>query len=107
MTDKPTLWWAYDTENRSISPLPAGPLLFPSLIIVSTVFILKGLIGIAQAPRASPAIINSSHYKKSKARYYYLIHKKIDNNGLEIHEEYELNQLEKMSTACGYNHYIH
>lgn len=94
------LWWAYDTDNGTFAALPAGPMLLPAIGIFAFVSIVKALKSRNRSPESmigSP-MYNSSLYQKDKARFYYLVKKKIaaardDTEGLSLAEMEELRRL--------------
>lgn len=97
MSDRPTLWWAYDAEDQSFSALPAGPLLLPALFISLCIGAYSSLRQWTGRPEnvLGHDFVNSVEYQQMKRRYYELIHKKIENGSLELHEEQELQQLKR------------
>lgn len=94
------LWWAYDGESGSFSTLPAGPMLLPALGIFAFVAIAKALKSNGLTPKSAigNAMYNSDLYQKDKARFNYLINKKIQaaKEGVEGLSLAELNELENL-----------
>lgn len=97
MSDRPSLWWAYDAEDNSFSALPAGPLLLPALLIAICVNVAGALHSWANRPErlVSKKLLGSHKYQRMKHRYYELIDKKLDDGGLSLQEHHELEQLKR------------
>lgn len=97
MSDRPSLWWAYDAEDNSFSALPAGPLLLPALLIAVCVNAIGIVHSWANRPErvVSHGLLNSNEYQRKKRRYYELINKRLDNGELELHEHHELEKLKR------------
>jgi hypothetical protein len=94
LSDNPNLWWAYDSENGSFAPLPAGPLLLPAILIVGLISIFQlGRRALRSRDVIGGDIANSTLYTTSEKRYHELVDKKVSNGYLEIHEEEELRKL--------------
>jgi hypothetical protein len=97
MSNQPSLWWSYDTENQSFGALPAGPFLLPAVFIAVFVGLASSLKDRANHPeRVLPqSIASSAEYQQNKRRYYELIQKKVWQDGLTIAEQHELDQLKR------------
>lgn len=95
------LWWAYDSEKSTWSPLPAGPMLLPALIICGIIYLLNGLPprqgGLKQI--AGP-LASDKAWQRKRERYHELIRLKLELEGKELpwREHCELQDLE---------HYLH
>ena len=69
------LWWAYEAESGTFSPLPPGPFLLPALIIAITHHLIRSSLskrrsidGLADANlKSNPAWI------EKRERYRYLV----------------------------------
>jgi len=97
MSDRPSLWWAYDAEDNSFSALPAGPLLLPALFVAVCVSIIGAIHSTFNRPDRliSRELLNSNEYQRKKQRYHELVSKRLDNGELELHEHHELERLKR------------
>lgn len=100
MSNNINLLWAYDADDKSFATLPAGPMLLPALGIFAFVTIARALKSRDKSPESmiGKTIYNSPAYQKDKARFNYLINKKIkaitdETEGLTLSE---LNELERL-----------
>lgn len=94
------LWWQYNSESESFSPLPTGPLFWPALLVVLAI----GLKNKSKQTRnkIDQGFIKSEYYNKKKQRYNQLISKSIYHpDGLSIPEAEELRTLESPAWARG------
>jgi len=101
MSGNTNLWWAYDSENGSLQSLPAGPMLLPALGIIAFVAIAQAIKGkeISEEQFIGKNAVNSYEYKQDRARYYYLVDKRI-KHGLGEGPELtvaEFNEKDKLS----------
>jgi hypothetical protein len=92
---QPGLWWAVDQENGSFTPLPAGPLLLPAILIygILRLFNRKGFKSRPPESKLPQRVLQSTRYKQDCARYRYLADKMF-RVGLDQWEELEFNQLQ-------------
>jgi len=96
--NQPGLWWAFDEENGSFAPLPAGPLLIPAIFV----YAILSLFGPKGVQRNRPErflpqrVIDSAQYRRDTARYRYLVDKKF-RFGLTDWEEIEMDRLSRPS----------
>jgi hypothetical protein len=97
MQDKPTLWWSYDAENSSFTALPPGPLLFPAFIVAVIIYCFESLKDRQNRPRKAlgKSFVESTEYKKMKNRCFELLEKKHNGEGLQLHEQVELDRLKR------------
>ena len=79
MSGNTNLWWAYDSENGSLQSLPAGPMLLPALGILAFVTIAQAFKNkeASEGQFLGRNVVNSHEYKQDKARYHYLVDKRI------------------------------
>lgn len=105
MSKGPNLWWVYDSNDRSFSALPTGPLLVPALIIAGLAAIWGSCFGREHTTESIAGdLVKTEYWQAKRKRQLELIQRSVDtNNNLELHERYELQQIQKyLNNPYGY-----
>ena len=91
------LWWAYDSEEKSFSTLPAGPFLIPALLISGAAVLWRSCFNRRHTIETiAGELVNNGYWRQKRIRYDELVQRQVDtNNNLELNEMYELKQLSR------------
>jgi hypothetical protein len=79
-SQRPGLWWVYDSEDRAFSTLPTGPFLVPALIIacIAVLFRSRGAEPYPFAKRAGD-LVHTERWQKRCRRFLELEDRYISN----------------------------
>lgn len=95
MGNGPNLWWVYDSDNRSFSALPPGPMLVPALFIMALAVLFGGPKRHTFKDNAGK-LARTPEWQSRYARYQQLVEMFVASNGnLELKDLAELEQLER------------
>jgi hypothetical protein len=105
MNQGPNLWWVYDTDEKSFSTLPTGPFLVPALFICGLSVLWRSCFDRRHTIETiAGELVNSAYWQAKYKRYREIVKRSVDtDNNLELHERYELRELEAyLNNPYGY-----
>jgi hypothetical protein len=95
MGNGPNLWWVYDSNDRSFSALPPGPMLVPALFIMALA-VLFGSPRRRTFKHNAGRLAETPEWQSKHARYQELVKMSVASNGnLPLKDLTELEQLER------------
>lgn len=95
MGNGPNLWWVYDSNDRSFSALPPGPMLVPALFFMALA-VLFGNPKRRTFKDNAGKLARTPEWQSNYARYQELVKMSVASNGnLGLRDLAELEQLEK------------
>lgn len=93
---QPNLWWVFDSETKSFSTLPVGPVLTPAILLCCILYISKLILRSEPSYESrAGALASTQEWKEKRDRFYHLIQRRVDtNNDLTVKEMIEYRELE-------------